>query len=159
MCILNDWSNFREKVKKEGLEELIHFQKADCQSLPFEHNTFDIVTISFGVRNFENLAQSLSEIHRVLKPGGLLLILEFSHPRSFPIKQAYSFYNKCILPLIGFIVSGDKRAYTYLPESIKAFPSGKNFANILRTNDFIATRFTSMTGGIATIYSGIKGKK
>ncbi|MBO4962041.1 MAG: bifunctional demethylmenaquinone methyltransferase/2-methoxy-6-polyprenyl-1,4-benzoquinol methylase UbiE [Flavobacteriales bacterium] len=149
----------REKVKKAGLEELIHFQKADCQSLPFEHNTFDIVTVSFGVRNFENLAQSLSEIHRVLKPGGLLLILEFSHPTSFPIKQLYSFYNKCILPLIGFIVSGDKRAYTYLPESIKAFPSGKNFANILRTNDFIATRFTSMTGGIATIYSGIKGKK
>ena len=146
----------RKKVAKEGLDEVIFFQKADCQSLPFEFNTFDIVTVSFGVRNFENLAQSLSEIHRVLKPGGLLLILEFSNPTAFPIKQGYNFYNKCVLPAIGYLVSGDAKAYTYLPESIKAFPSGKNFINFLRSDGFLATRFNSMTGGIATIYSGIK---
>ena len=146
----------RSKVTKKGLSDKIFFQRADCQSLPFDHNTFDLATISFGVRNFENLAQSLSEIHRVLKPGGMLLILEFSHPTAFHIKQLYSFYNKCILPAVGYVVSGDAKAYTYLPESIKAFPSGRNFINLLRVDGFLATRMTPMTGGIATIYSGIK---
>lgn len=149
----------QEKAAKKGFADTIFFQRADCQSLPFGHNTFDLVTISFGVRNFENLAQSLSEIHRVLKPGGLLLILEFSRPTSFPIKQLYSFYNGYILPFVGRIVSGDPKAYTYLPESIKAFPSGKRFINLLRADGFLATRFTPLTGGIATIYSGIKPQR
>ncbi len=149
----------REKARKKGFGDKIFFQKADCQSLPFDHNTFDLVTISFGVRNFENLAQSLSEIHRVLKPGGMLLILEFSRPTQFPVKQGYSFYTKYVLPLVGKIVSRDPRAYTYLPESIQAFPAGKNFINLLRSDGFLATRFTPLTGGIATIYSALKPRQ
>ena len=149
----------REKVRKKGLEEKIFFQRADCQSLPFGHNTFDLATVSFGVRNFENLAQSLSEIHRVLKPGGMLLILEFSYPTRFPIRQLYTFYTRYILPAVGRIVSHDVRAYTYLPESIRAFPAGRSFTNILRADGFLATRFLPLTGGIATIYSALKPRQ
>lgn len=149
----------REKVRKKGLENRIFFQRADCQSLPFAHNTFDLATVSFGVRNFENLAQSLSEIHRVLKPGGMLLILEFSYPTRFPLKQLYGFYSRYILPLIGRIVSHDARAYTYLPRSIRAFPAGRRFTNLLRSDGFLATRFIPLTGGIATIYSALKPRQ
>ena len=117
----------REKVRKKGLEEKIFFQRADCQSLPFGHNTFDLATVSFGVRNFENLAQSLSEIHRVLKPGGMLLILEFSYPTRFPIRQLYTFYTRYILPAVGRIVSHDAPC-VHLPAGVHPrFPGRTQF--------------------------------
>lgn len=145
----------REKVSKIG-DTCIEFQYADCQSLEFGDNTFDAVTVAYGVRNFERLEEGLSEIYRVLRPGGRLVVLELSKPHIFPIKQLYNFYFNVILPGIGRLSSNDKNAYSYLPESVKAFPDGETFSQILGTIGFKETKWLPLTLGITSIYTGDK---
>ncbi len=145
-----------EKVKKKGLENLITMQKEDSEDLSFEDNTFDVAMASFGVRNFENLEKGLSEIRRVLKPGGTFIVLELSQPRVFPMKQLYSFYSNNILPTFGKIVSNDASAYTYLPESVKRFPSYEKFTQIMDKVGFVNTSFEPLTFGISNLYRGEK---
>ena len=124
--------------------------------MPFENDRFDAITVAYGVRNFETLSKGLEEMHRVLKDGGRAIILEFSNPKNFPIKQLFSLYFKYILPGIGRLVSKDNRAYTYLPESVKAFPEGEAFLDILKAAGFKNTKQIKLSGGITTIYSGEK---
>jgi len=146
----------KRKIRDRQLEHLVELRSGDSEDLPFAENTFDAVTVAFGVRNFENLEIGLHEIHRVLKPGGMAVILEFSRPRGFPFRQLYRFYFKFILPKIGRIVSSDKAAYTYLPESVEAFPDGEDFINILHHVGFKDTKCRSLTFGISSIYTGTK---
>ena len=146
----------REKVAKKNMSSLISLEQADSEDLPFADNTFDAITVAFGVRNFENLEKGLAEMLRVLKPGGRLLVLEFSQPQSFPFKQIYNFYFKYMLPTIGKLVSKDSRAYTYLPESVKAFPYGDAFSSIMKKVGYENGRRIPVTFGIATIYEGKK---
>ena len=124
----------------------------DCVALPFPENSFDAVTVAFGVRNFAQRARSINEMRRVLKPNGDLVILEFSTPKSFPLKQLYRFYFKRWLPFVGGIISGDKAAYRYLPESVYAFPQGEAFMQELRDAGLRNMRQCRMTLGIATVY-------
>ena len=147
-----------EKMKKMGLEKTIQLQKGDSEKLPFSDNSFDAVIVSFGVRNFENLQKGLSDMFRVTKPGGYCLILEFSNPRSFPMKQLYTFYSKYCLPFLGKMISKDPSAYTYLPESVKAFPDGPEFIHIFKSVGYSETNWIPMTGGICSIYIGQKQK-
>jgi len=144
------------KVKNKKLEGKIELRVADSENLPFETSTFDAITVAFGVRNFEDLKKGLSEMNRVLKPSGQVAVLEFSKPTAFPIKQLYNFYFKRILPLIGRLVSKDTAAYTYLPESVQAFPDGENFAAIMREVGFKQIKIRKVSFGIATIYHAIK---
>lgn len=146
----------RKKLKDRNLALKIELVRGDSENLPFEENKFDAVTVGFGVRNFENLKRGLHEIYRVLKPGGMLVILEFSKPSKFPFKQVYNFYFKVILPRIGSIVSSDKAAYTYLPKSVEAFPDGEDFLHILHQVGFKNTQCSSLTFGISSIYIGTK---
>lgn len=146
----------RKKILKRGLGDKIELLSGDSENLPFEENKFDAVTVGFGVRNFENLEKGLQEIHRVLKPGGMLVVLEFSKPVRFPFKQLYNIYFKAILPRIGSLVSKDSSAYTYLPESVAAFPDGKKFEDILTRVGFKNTACKSLTFGISSIYTGRK---
>ncbi|MDP6909841.1 MAG: bifunctional demethylmenaquinone methyltransferase/2-methoxy-6-polyprenyl-1,4-benzoquinol methylase UbiE [Flavobacteriales bacterium] len=146
----------KEKVAKRNLSERIEMVEGDSENLPFEDNTFDAVTVAFGVRNFENLLKGLKEINRVLRPNGKLVVLEFSQPKNFPIKQLYWFYFNNILPLFGKLLSKDDSAYTYLPESVKAFPDGQNFINVMNEAGFKRNTSKPLTFGIASIYSGLK---
>ena len=146
----------KEKITKKGLDTQFEVQLADSESLPFKHDTFDAVTVAFGVRNFENLEKGLSDMCRVLKPGGKAVILEFSTPKKFPVKQLYNFYSTKILPLIGKVFSKDSRAYTYLPESVAQFPDGKRFTDILHHVGFSKTECRPQSFGICTIYIGTK---
>lgn len=148
----------QEKIKKMGLEKMIQLQKGDSEKLPFSDNSFDAVIVSFGVRNFENLSKGLSDMFRVTKPGGYCLILEFSNPRKFPMKQLYTFYSKYCLPFLGKMISKDPSAYTYLPESVKAFPDGPEFIQIFKSVGYSETNWIPMTGGICSIYIGQKQK-
>lgn len=146
----------REKIKKAGLTELITLEEGDSENMPFESNTFDAITVAFGVRNFENLEKGLIEMHRVLKPEGKLVVLEFSKPTIFPFKQLFNFYFKYILPSIGKLTSKDPKAYKYLYESVQAFPDGKKFVSKLDKIGFQSTQFISLSLGICTIYLGKK---
>ena len=121
-----------KKMENKGLSDKIHLQYGDSENMPFEDNRFDAITVAYGVRNFQTLLKGLKEMYRVLNVGGKAIILEFSNPKKFPIKQAFSLYFKHILPAIGKLVSKDNRAYTYLPESVKAFPEGEDFLVILK---------------------------
>ncbi len=141
-----------EKIKTKKLDNKIELKVADSEHLPFPDNTFDAITVGFGVRNFENLKQGLSEMLRVLKPDATVAVLEFSKPTAFPIKQLYNFYFKYILPTIGKMVSKDSSAYTYLPESVNAFPDGEKFAAILKEVGFKSASINKVSFGIATIY-------
>lgn len=141
-----------EKVKRKGLEKVIELKYGDSESIPFEDSSFDAITVAFGVRNFENLNSGLSEMKRVLKKEGKLVILEFSKPKSFPIKNIYNLYFHNILPKIGKMVSKDSSAYTYLPESVNAFPEGEDFENILRDIGFKVLKTYPQFFGIASIY-------
>ena len=145
-----------QKVKRRGLENIINFMKGDSENMPFEEQSFDAVISAFGVRNFENLQKGLSEFSRVLKPGGVTIILEFSKPKSFPFKQLYNFYFLHILPFIGGKVSKDTSAYNYLPESVMAFPEDRDFLNILADTGFSKLKQHRLTFGIATIYEATK---
>jgi demethylmenaquinone methyltransferase/2-methoxy-6-polyprenyl-1,4-benzoquinol methylase len=146
----------RIKIQKLGLTEVISLEKGDSENLPFQDNTYDAVTVGFGVRNFENLEKGLDEIFRVLKPGGMLAVLEFSKPTVFPIKQVYTFYFKWILPTWGKLVSGSQTAYTYLPASVDAFPDGKRFTDILEKTGFHTTVQSKLSFGICSLYTAIK---
>lgn len=146
----------KKKMKRKGLDHIIDMQMGDSEKLLFESNTFDAVIVSFGVRNFENLEKGLSDMFRVLKPGGKTVIIEFSRPRKFPMKQLYSFYFKSILPIIGKLISKDQSAYTYLPESVEAFPDGEDFMSILKKVGFKSTECIPLTFGISSIYIGQK---
>jgi demethylmenaquinone methyltransferase/2-methoxy-6-polyprenyl-1,4-benzoquinol methylase len=146
----------KEKMKKKKVDHIINLQLGDSEKLEFEDNYFDGYTVGFGVRNFENLEKGLSEMLRVLKPNGTAVILEFSKPKKFPVKQSFYVYSKYILPTIGKIVSKDSRAYTYLPESINAFPEGQNFIDIMSKVGYKNVQSKLVSGGIATIYYGVK---
>jgi demethylmenaquinone methyltransferase/2-methoxy-6-polyprenyl-1,4-benzoquinol methylase len=146
----------KKKMKKKGVDHIIDMQMGDSEKLLFENNTFDAVIVSFGVRNFENLEKGLSDMFRVLKPGGKTVIIEFSRPRTFPMKQLYNFYFKSILPIIGKLISKDQSAYTYLPESVEAFPDGDDFLGILKKVGFKSTECRPLTFGISSIYIGQK---
>ncbi len=146
----------KEKVQKAGLEKTIELVVGDSEDIPFEENTFDAITVSFGVRNFENLNKGLQEILRVLKPNGILVILETSNPTKFPFKQGYKFYTNYILPLMGRLFSKDKTAYSYLSESANAFPFGKEFTSILTKNGFSEAKDVPVTFGVASIYTATK---
>lgn len=146
----------REKINKKGLNDRIKLVKADSENLPFELDSFDAAIVGFGVRNFETLKKGLSEIFRVLKPGGEFYVLEFSKPSKTPVKQFYSFYFTRILPLVGGIISKNRNAYTYLPESVNEFPDGVNFLSILAETGFTETQYFEQTFGIATIYKACK---
>lgn len=148
----------RSKVQKQGLAPRIVLELGDSEQLPYPDNTFDAITVAFGVRNFQTLRNGLSDMHRVLKPGGLLVVLEFSQPSRFPFKQLYWFYFKAILPTIGKLVSKDPRAYTYLPESVKAFPYGEAFVQELEAVAFEQATVRPVTFGIASIYGARKPK-
>jgi len=146
----------REKLKKRKLDDRITLASGDSENLPFEDNKFDAIIVAFGVRNFENLEKGLSEMLRVLRPGGKVVVLEFSKPKSFPFKQLYNFYFKNILPTLGKTISKDNAAYTYLPESVRSFPDGKEFTSILDKLGFKSTQCKPLTLGISSIYTGIK---
>ncbi|MEG1684871.1 MAG: bifunctional demethylmenaquinone methyltransferase/2-methoxy-6-polyprenyl-1,4-benzoquinol methylase UbiE [Bacteroides sp.] len=146
----------KEKVKRAGLIGKILFAKEDCENLSYQDNQFDAVTVAFGVRNFENLDKGLAEIYRVLNPGGQLVILELSIPEKQPIKWFYSIYSTVIIPSLGKLMSKDKNAYHYLPESIKAFPQGETMKGIISKAGFSKVNFERLTFGICTLYVATK---
>lgn len=144
------------KMKKRKVDNIISMRLGDSENLPFEDGYFDALTVGFGVRNYENLEKGLSEMLRVLRPGGKAVILEFSKPKKFPVKQYYAFHSKYIIPFFGKRISKDTKAYEYLPESVAAFPEGKDFEDILRKIGYKNVDGELVSGGIATIYSGVK---
>jgi len=146
-----------EKIRKKNLQELIRMEQGAAENLPTEDNYFDLAMVAFGVRNFADLQRGLREINRTLKPGGSLIVLEFSHPTGL-MKPLYSFYSKNILPTVGRVVSKDPAAYTYLPESVAKFPSGVDFDAIMKESGFVNTKMYPLTSGISTIYVGEKLK-
>jgi demethylmenaquinone methyltransferase / 2-methoxy-6-polyprenyl-1,4-benzoquinol methylase len=146
----------RQKMKKRGLSDKIEMKQADSENLPFEDNMFDAVIVAFGVRNFEDLRKGLQEMNRVMKPGAAIAVLEFSRPRSFPFQQIYNFYFKQVLPRVGRLISKDSSAYTYLPESVQAFPDGKDFLKILEETGYKNTAWKPLTFGISAIYLASK---
>lgn len=146
----------RKKITALHLDHIITLQKGDSEALAFPENSFDAITCAYGVRNFENLAAGLKEMNRVMKPGGKMAILEFSHPKNFPVKQLYRFYFRFILPTLGKLVSKHKSAYTYLPESVMAFPEGKGFCEILTECGFKDAESRPLTLGITTLYTASK---
>ena len=146
----------RKKIEKEQLSQRIEMIQGDSEALPFEDKSFVAVTVAFGVRNFEDLEAGLSEIHRVLKSGGIFVVLETSVPTKFPFKQGYHFYTKNLLPLMGKLFSKDGDAYSYLSESAAAFPHGEAFNNILRKVGFTNVENKPQTLGVATIYTASK---
>ncbi len=146
----------RTKIKALGLSQRISLLKGDSEDLSFADNSFDAVTVAFGIRNFENLSAGLNELYRVLKPNGIVCILEFSKPRYFPVKQVYGFYSFYILPFFGRLFSKDNSAYRYLPESVEKFPDGEELLGVLKESHFVQVRQYRQTFGIATIYIGTK---
>lgn len=146
----------RGKVTRSDLDDRVELLNGDAEKLPFSDRQFDVATVAFGVRNFEDLAEGLRQIHRVLRPGGKLVVLEFSRPKAFPIKQLYAFYGRFILPFIGRLVSGDSGAYTYLPESIAVFPEGEDFLGWMRDAGFEKRKARRLTFGIASMYVGVR---
>ncbi|MCB0569411.1 MAG: ubiquinone/menaquinone biosynthesis methyltransferase, partial [Phaeodactylibacter sp.] len=146
----------REKVHRRNLDALITLTQGDSENMPFEDNTFDALTVAFGVRNFENLEKGLLEMRRVIKPGGMVVILEFSRPKAFPFRQLYNFYFRNILPVIGKLTSKDPKAYRYLYESVQAFPDGQDFLKILAKTGYKSNRCIPLTLGICSIYTAVK---
>ncbi len=146
----------RVKLKERNLIERIELVQADSARLPFSDQQFDAATVAFGVRNFEVLGDGLADIYRVLRPNGKLIVLEFSKPTLFPVKQLYYLYSRYVLPLIGRTISRDKTAYTYLPESVAAFPEGKDFLDHMEQVGYRNLQQKRLTFGICSIYSGQK---
>jgi demethylmenaquinone methyltransferase / 2-methoxy-6-polyprenyl-1,4-benzoquinol methylase len=142
----------RQKMIKKGLADLIELHYGDSENLNFEDNKFDVITVAFGVRNFENLKKGLQEMFRVTSEGGHVMIIEFSRPEKFPVKQLYNFYFNTILPKIGKLVSKDNAAYQYLPESVAAFPDGLAFLEILNEVGYKEAKCIPLTFGISSIY-------
>jgi demethylmenaquinone methyltransferase/2-methoxy-6-polyprenyl-1,4-benzoquinol methylase len=146
----------RKKVMAVGLDKIVSFKKENCMDLSFNDNTFDAITVAFGIRNFSNLDKGLQEICRVLKKDGELSIVELSQPVSFPMKQLFRIYSHTILPTIGKMISKDKNAYDYLTATIEAFPQGEKMVGILKKAGFSETRFKRLTFGICTMYIAVK---
>jgi demethylmenaquinone methyltransferase/2-methoxy-6-polyprenyl-1,4-benzoquinol methylase len=146
----------KNKMKAKQVSHIIDMQLGDSENMPFEDGYFDAITVGFGVRNYEHLEKGLSEMLRVTRSGGKIVILEFSKPKRFPIKQAFGFYSRFIIPFFGKRISKDEKAYAYLPESVAAFPEGKAFTDILSKLGYNQVESTLVSGGIATIYTGIK---
>ncbi len=142
----------REKVKQRGMEQVISFERQDCATMTFTDDTFDAVAVSFGVRNFEDIDKSFSEVLRVLKPGGVFLFLELSTPEVTPMKELYKLYTRHVMPLLSNSMATEQRAYEYLPESISAFPQGREMMLILKKNGFTNIRLRRLTLGITTMY-------
>lgn len=145
-----------EKMKRKGYDNVVRMQLGDSEKLPFEDGYFDALTVGFGVRNYENLEKGLADMLRVLKPGGKAVILEFSKPKKFPVKQLFGFYSKRVIPFLGRTISKDRRAYEYLPESVEAFPEGQEFLDIMSEIGYQNVQRKPVSGGIATIYTGVK---
>jgi demethylmenaquinone methyltransferase/2-methoxy-6-polyprenyl-1,4-benzoquinol methylase len=145
-----------QKIIKRNKSDVFEVRLGDSEKLLFEDNSFDAVTVAYGVRNFENLEKGIADMLRVLKPGGKAVILEFSKPKTFPIKQGYNFYFNYITPTIGKIFSKDPRAYSYLPESVNAFPDGKKFTDLMDKVGYKNTKARPLAFGICSIYTGIK---
>lgn len=145
-----------EKIKAKKLNNIIKMEPGDSEDLRFDENYFDAVTVAFGVRNYENLLKGLTEMNRVMRPGGLVAILEFSKPHNFPFRNIYNFYFKNILPSIGRMVSKNDEAYTYLPDSVQKFPENKEFMNVMEKAGYKNIKQQRLTFGIATLYSGTK---
>jgi demethylmenaquinone methyltransferase/2-methoxy-6-polyprenyl-1,4-benzoquinol methylase len=146
----------QKKIDKKALDDRIELVLGDSENLSYEDNTFDAVTVAFGVRNFENLEKGLKEMNRVLKKDGQVMVLEFSKPRFFPFKQLFNGYFKYVLPQIGRLTSKDPKAYQYLYESVQAFPDGKDFVNILERTGYKSIECTPLSLGICTVYVGRK---
>ena len=146
----------REKVKKEGLSDVIQFAREDCTCLSFTNNSFDAITVAFGIRNFEDLDKGLSEMYRVLTPGGHLVILELTTPDRFPMKQLFKIYSKMVIPVLGKLFSKDNRAYQYLPQTIQAFPQGEIMKGVITRAGFRQVTFQRLTFGICTLYTATK---
>ena len=146
----------KEKVKEQKLDHTIEMVIGDSEALNYEDHTFDAVTVAFGVRNFENLKVGLSEIFRVLKPGGTLVVLETAVPTKFPLKQGYQFHTQVIVPLMGKLFTRDRAAYKYLSNSAAVFPHGKDFNNILEKTGFIKVEDNPQTLGVSSIYCATK---
>lgn len=146
----------KKKIAERNLDHVFSVQLGDSEGLHFEDNTFDAITVAFGVRNYENLEKGLTDMFRVLKPGGKVVILEFSKPRVFPVKQLYHFYFKYATPFFGGLFSKDKKAYAYLEESVQAFPDGNNFTALMEKVGYQHTKHRSLTFGISAIYTGVK---
>ena len=145
-----------QKIRDKQLQDRIKMQHGDAEAIPYEDDHFDAITVAFGVRNFENLEKGLKEMRRVLKPGGLVVILETAVPTKFPFKQFYKLYSNNLLPLIGRLFSKDRSAYQYLSESASVFPYGEAFNNILRNSGFIQVEDMPQTFGVASIYKATK---
>jgi len=146
----------QKKINKAGFSDIISLTQGESENLPFDDNTFDAITVAFGVRNFGDLRKGLAEIKRVLKDDGQLVVLEFSKPTSFPFKQGFNFYFKNILPRIGKLTSKDPKAYKYLYESVQAFPDGDNFIKVLDSLGYKKSTCTPLTVGICSIYHSRK---
>ena len=144
----------RQKLRRRGLDGRVALVQGDAADLPFEPAAFDGATVAFGVRNFEDLRAGLEGIRRVLRPGAPLVVLEFSHPTAFPVKQGYEFYSRHVLPRVGEAVSGSSEAYEYLPESVEAFPDGEDFLAVMREAGFSDLRAEPLTFGISSLYRG-----
>ncbi len=146
----------RQKISKLKLEALIHLQQGNAETVSFPDNSFDSILVGFGVRNFQQLEKGLTNLHRMLKPGGKLIILEFSYPTNAVVRTVYNFYFSYITPLVGKMFSKDTRAYSYLTESVKAFPNNKKFTEILDRIGFKDTGYEVLSLGVAAIYQGSK---
>ena len=144
----------RRKIEQLGLSDRITLQYGDALRLPFDDDVFDAALVAFGVRNFEHLERGLSEIRRVLRPSGVLVVLEFSRPKRFPVRQLYAVYSRTVLPLVGRLLSGDSGAYRYLPASISVFPDGDEFLEAMRRSGYEDVRDERLTFGVASIYTG-----
>jgi len=146
----------KQKINKRNLGDKFEVRLGDSEKLPFTDNEFDAITVAYGVRNFENLETGLADMLRVLKPGGKVVVLEFSKPRVFPVKQLYNFYFHYITPGIGKLFSKDSRAYSYLPESVAAFPDGNDFIGLMNKVGYQQTKNRPLAFGICSIYTGVK---
>ncbi|MDR0429187.1 MAG: bifunctional demethylmenaquinone methyltransferase/2-methoxy-6-polyprenyl-1,4-benzoquinol methylase UbiE [Tannerellaceae bacterium] len=149
----------RAKAAREGCLGRLFFEQQNCLALTYEDCSFDAVTAAFGIRNFEDINKGFSEIYRVLKPGGCIMILELSSPGKFPMKQLYTIYSKMVIPNIGRLFSGEKAAYHYLPASVKVVPQGEEMVGLLNRQGFTDVKVQTFTGGICSLYTGRKRKK
>jgi demethylmenaquinone methyltransferase/2-methoxy-6-polyprenyl-1,4-benzoquinol methylase len=146
----------KEKIGKKGFSGKIELMTGDSEKIPFGDSVFDVAMVAFGVRNFSDPLKGLSEMKRVIRNGGLIMVLEFSKPSGFPFRPVYNFYFRNILPFFGKLFSKDKAAYRYLPDSVMKFPDNKEFLKLLGLAGFSDTRQIKLTGGVASIYTGVK---
>jgi demethylmenaquinone methyltransferase/2-methoxy-6-polyprenyl-1,4-benzoquinol methylase len=146
----------REKIERKGLGEKIDLICGDSENIPFNNDLFDVAMVAFGVRNFSDPLKGLTEMKRVIRNGGMIMVLEFSKPKRFPLKPLYNFYFKNILPVFGRFLSKDKTAYTYLPDSVMRFPDNEEFLKLLVQAGFSDQKQVKLTGGVASIYTGFK---